>query len=188
VAYPLTLTGSIGIFGGKFSLRGLHDLIGINIEAVQRGKNAGIFTKTRTFKKTEHERFRQHVQEGYDEFISEVAKGRQMAFHAIEAAAQGRVWTGKQALDLGLVDRLGGMDTAVEVIKEKLGFSEDEDIQLVEYPARENSPKPLFKFLETHTTFNFPDEIIQLQDQLGELADLQHEHLFAWWPYQIVVE
>jgi protease-4 len=111
-----------------------------------------------------------------------------MAFHTIETVAQGRIWTGKQALELGLVDRLGGMDIAVEVIKEKLGFSEDEDIQLVEYPELENTPKPLFKFWETQVALNFPDEIVQLQDQLGELADLQHEHLFAWWPYRIIVE
>ncbi len=188
VAYPLTITGSIGIFGGKFSTKGLFDLIGLNVEIMQRGKNAAMFTGARTWTGGEKERFRYFVQEGYDDFIGKVARGRDMTVAAVDEIAQGRVWTGQQALDIGLVDTLGGMETAIAVIKEKIGIPEDEDVQLVDYPKMEN-PFQLFlmRLRQTHIDAKFPAELRQVQKQFEELTRLEHEHLFAWFPY-IVVE
>jgi protease-4 len=146
VAYPLTITGSIGIFGGKFSMKGLYDLIGLNIEILQRGKNAGMFTSVRTFTEEERERFRQNVQAGYNTFLSKVSQGRKMPLEAVEAVAQGRVWTGKRAVELGLVDQLGGIETAIEILKEKIGIPKEKDIELVAFFSRKlNGQKPNFE-------------------------------------------
>jgi protease-4 len=188
VAYPLTITGSIGIFGGKFSTKGLFELIGLNIETVQRGKNAGMFTGARTWTEGEKERFRHLIQEGYDDFLAKVAQGRDMTVEAVHEIAQGRVWTGQQALSIGLVDTLGGMETAIAVLKEKIGIPEDEDVHLVEYPKMENPVQLFLKRLrETQIEANLPDDLRQLQRQFEELTRLEDEHLFAWFPY-IVVE
>jgi len=189
MAYPLTITGSIGIFGGKFSIEGLNDWIGIKIEAVQRGENAGVFSLSRVQTEEERELFRHIIQQGYDQFVEGVAQGRKMSFEAVDEIAGGRVWTGKQAAEIGLVDTLGGMDEAIAVIKEKIGIPEGEDVQLVDYP-RMGSPFELLlrRFRETSVDAKFPDEFLRLRDQLEALAQLQDEHLFAWWPCRIVVE
>jgi len=189
VAYPLTITGSIGIFGGKFSMQGVFDLIGLNIEIVQRGENARMFTNARTWTEGEEERFRHFVQEGYDDFIQKVALGRGMTVEAVHEIAQGRVWTGQQALDIGLVDKLGGMETAIAVIKEKLGIPADDDVLLIDYPKMEAPVQFLLRRLrETHIESKLPDELRQIQENLEHLTRLEDEHLFAWFPAQIVVE
>jgi protease-4 len=151
VAYPSTITGSIGIYGGKFSIEGLHDWIGINIETVQRGENAGMFSPSFVQTAEERERFRQHIQQGYDQFVEHVAQGRGMDAEAVDKFAQGRVWTGKQAADIGLVDTLGGMDETVALMKEKLDIPEDEEVQLVDYPQMQTPFNLLIKrFRETY--------------------------------------
>lgn len=189
VAYPLTLTGSIGVFGGKFSMQGLLDLVGVNIEMIQRGENSGIFSSARSWTETERETFRKNVQQTYDKFIADVAESRGMTIEAVDAVAQGRVWTGKRALELGLVDRLGGLDTAIEVIKEQLDIPEDEDVQVVEYPKPESPWQQLLReFRQYPIETRLPREIEQLRGSLEELAQLQHETLFAWFPCRIVVE
>lgn len=189
VAYPVTVTGSIGIFGGKFSLEGLADLVGVNIEIVQRGRNAGLFTSSQVHTEEEQERFRQFIQQGYDSFLANVAKGRQMTPDAVDEIAQGRIWMGMQAAELGLVDTLGGLETAITLIKEKLEIPEQDDVQLVSFPRQEN---PLEYFLQlfqgVFVATRLPDEILQVRTHLEALAQLQDEHLFAWAPYRIVLE
>jgi protease-4 len=190
VAYPTTLTGSIGIFGGKFSLESLFDFIGIHIETLQRGENAGIFSLSEPWTAREKERLRKNIQQGYDHFIAVVAEGRAMTTEAVDDIAQGRVWTGKRALELGLVDKLGGLETAIELIKEKLEIPEDEDVQLVEFPKPTSLFKQLLKQVRQISlkTPPLPAEIVRLRDQLVEIARFQNETLFAWFPYQMIVE
>ena len=189
VAYPLTITGSIGIFGGKFSMEGLNKLIGVKIDAVQRGKNAGLFTAARVHTAEEQERFRQWIQQGYHKFIGGVAQERKMTVEAVDAIAQGRVWTGKRAAEIGLVDTLGGMDTAIAVIKKKIGIPEDQEVQLVDYPQMENPFALLIRrFQETYLDAQLPAEFLKLRSQLEELARLQDESLFAWLPCRIVID
>ena len=189
VAYPLTITGSIGIFGGKFSMKGLHDLIGLNVEILKRGDNAGMFTDARTWTEGEKERVRYFIQEGYDDFVTKVAEGREMSFEAVDSIARGRVWTGKQALELGLVDKLGGMETVITVMKEKIGVPEDEDIQLIDYPRPDNPAKLFLKRLrETSTAAELPKELLQMQQQFEELKRLENERFFAWLPVLPVVK
>ncbi len=135
----------------------------------------------------EKERFRYFIQEGYDDFVTKVAEGREMTFEAVDAIARGRVWTGKQALEIGLVDKLGGMETVIAVMKEKIGIPEDEDIQLVDSPKMENPAQLFLKRLrETNTAMELPEEVLQMQQQFEELKRLEDERFFAWFPLPVV--
>src|SRR5262245_26191418 len=111
VAQPATITGSIGVFSGKFSLRGLSDKLGLRQEAVERGRNASMFSEYRPWTEYERGRMRDLMLSFYEEFVTKAAKGRGRTYEEIDRVAQGRVWTGADALKVGLVDRLGGFET-----------------------------------------------------------------------------
>jgi protease IV len=136
VAQPGTITGSIGVFGGKFSLRGLYDKIGLNKEILKRGQHADLFTEFRPWNDEERAKVRELMTDFYKEFVTKAAEGRKKKYEEIDAVAQGRVWTGKEALQHGLVDRLGGMDVAVDMAKERAGIRKDQEIRLVVVPER----------------------------------------------------
>jgi protease-4 len=108
-----TLTGSIGVFGGKMVYKGLLDKVGVHSVTIARGKNAGLFSGLTRFSDSEREVLKKTMRHTYETFVNRVAKGRNMSFDAVDKIAQGRVWTGKQALEVGLVDRLGGLDEAI---------------------------------------------------------------------------
>ncbi|HET7746266.1 MAG TPA: signal peptide peptidase SppA, partial [Vicinamibacteria bacterium] len=119
VAQPGTITGSIGVFGGKFTLRGLYDKLGISKEVLVRGRHADIFSEYRPWDDEEKAKFRGLMVSFYDDFIRRAAEGRRKTPPEIDAVAQGRVWTGAEALRHGLVDRLGGLDVALAIAKER---------------------------------------------------------------------
>lgn len=112
-ADPTTMTGSIGVFGGKLVYGGLLDKVGVRTVVIARGKNAGMFSGLGRFSDGEREVMRKAMEHTYKTFVNRVAKGRNMSFDAVHKVAQGRVWTGRQALDVGLVDRLGGLSEAI---------------------------------------------------------------------------
>jgi len=136
VAHPLTLTGSIGIFGGKFVTGGLYGKAGANIETTSIGRRAEINSPTRPYTADELVKVREQLQSFYDGFIEKAADARGKTPAEIDVVAQGRVWTGRQALDRGLVDELGGLDRAVEEAKSLAGLNADQDVELVVYPPR----------------------------------------------------
>jgi protease-4 len=136
VAYPQTETGSIGVVFGKPNLRGLYDKLGITKEAIQRGRYAGIDSDYSSLTPDEREKLRRGIDASYEDFIGKVAQARHRKPGEIEPVAQGRVWLGSQAQPRGLVDALGGLDTAVELVKKKAGIAANENVTLVSYPAR----------------------------------------------------
>jgi len=136
VAQPGTLTGSIGIFGGKMVIGGALDKVGVTTEAVVSGANAGIYSPFAPFTPAQREKVASFMDDFYKNFLTKVAESRKSTPAAIHAVAQGRVWTGRQALDHGLVDALGGLDAAVALAKEKAKIPANEDVQLVVYPER----------------------------------------------------
>jgi protease IV len=136
VAQPATLTGSIGIFGGKIVIGGTLDKAGVATEAVTSGANADIYSPFAPFTPAQRAKVEAFMQDFYDNFVAKVAESRKSTPEAIHAVAQGRVWTGRQALQHGLVDALGGLDTAVTLAKERAKIPADEDVQLVVYPER----------------------------------------------------
>jgi protease-4 len=135
VAQPATITGSIGVFSGKFSLRGLYDKLGITKEAVSRGQHARLFTEYRPWNEEERAKVRAQNQAFYEDFVGKVAEGRGKTRDEIDAVAQGRVWTGAEAVSRGLVDRLGGLDVAIDLAREKAKLG-DQELALVILPER----------------------------------------------------
>jgi protease-4 len=136
VAEPGTLTGSIGIFGGKVTLGGTYGKLGANVETVADGRHADIYSPVRPFNEEERGKLGEQLQAFYDQFVEKVAASRKMAPDRVDAVAQGRVWTGRQARQVGLVDELGGLERAVAVAKQRAKIAADEEVELVTYPPR----------------------------------------------------
>lgn len=134
IAEPSTITGSIGVVGGKPVVKGFYDWIGVTNEYVLRGKNAGMFRETEKFSDTERKKFVEFIGATYDDFISKVAKGRGKEKTYIDTIGQGRVWTGRQGKENGLVDEYGGLDKAIEVAKQLANLPADKGIQRVIMP------------------------------------------------------
>jgi protease-4 len=134
VAEPSTITGSIGIYAGKFNVDGLYEKIGFSRDGVLRGESADFWSDARSFTPEERLRLRQILQAGYDRFLDKVAQSRDMKPEEVDAIGQGRIWTGAQALEIGLVDEVGGLDRAVALAKEKAGIAADADVNLEIYP------------------------------------------------------
>jgi protease IV len=136
VAQPGTLTGSIGIFGGKIVIGGALDKVGVATEAVTSGANADIYSPFAPFTPAQRAKVASFMEDFYKNFLKKVADSRKSTPEAIHSVAQGRVWTGRQALKHGLVDALGGLDAAVALAKDKARIPANEEVQLVVYPER----------------------------------------------------
>jgi protease-4 len=136
VAQPATLTGSIGIFTGKFVVDGTLAKLGVNTETVQSGRNANINSPFARFSPEQRTKVQEYLQGFYDNFVEKAAASRHTTPEKIDAIAQGRVWTGQQAKDNGLVDELGGLDDAIAIAKQRAKIPADEDVDVVIYPPR----------------------------------------------------
>ncbi len=134
VAQPATLTGSIGVFGGKLNILGLYRKLGLNIETVSRGRHAQMLSPFRDFTPEEAERYQVQLDDFYRVFLGRVAAGRGMTPAAVDSIAQGRVWSGAMAKRLGLVDELGGLDLAVEIARTRAKLDPEGSTILDVYP------------------------------------------------------
>jgi protease-4 len=135
IAQPSTITGSIGVVAGKPVMRGFYDWLGISNEYVLRGKTAGMFRETEKFSDEERVKFEEWIKTTYyRDFIPKVAKGRSKDPEYVDSVGQGRVWTGGQAKDRGLVDEFGGLDKAVEVAKQLAKIPADKGVERVIFP------------------------------------------------------
>jgi protease-4 len=135
IAQPSTITGSIGVVAGKPVMRGFYDWLGISNEYVLRGKNAGMFRETEKFSDDERAKFEEWIKTTYyHDFVPKVAKGRNKDAGYIDSVGQGRVWTGAQAKDRGLVDEFGGLDKAIEVAKQLAKIPADKGVERVILP------------------------------------------------------
>jgi protease-4 len=151
VAYPETETGSIGVVFGKPNLHGLYDKLGISKEAVERGKHADIDSDYTPLSADERQVLRDGIDESYRDFVAKVAAARHRKAEEIEPLAQGRVWLGSQARDHGLVDELGGLDTAVDLVKKKANIPAGENVSVLLYPARQTLFELLFRQRSTES-------------------------------------
>jgi protease-4 len=154
LAQPGTITGSIGVFSGKFSLRGLYEKLGLSQETVIRGRNAALFSSWEPWTEEQRARIRGLNESFYEVFITKAAEGRNRTPEEIDAVAQGRVWTGEQALEVGLVDRLGGLATAVSVAREKAGIPAGREVSLVVLPERKGLLEELMQRQEEVVVLN----------------------------------
>jgi protease-4 len=129
VAQPGTITGSIGVFVGKPVVAGLLDRIGITMGTVENGAHAQMFTTTRDFSGSELDRINTMLDRIYDDFTGKAALGRNLPRERVHELARGRVWTGADAKENGLVDELGGLDLAIELARKKAGLPDDAPIR-----------------------------------------------------------
>jgi protease-4 len=136
VADPGTLTGSIGVVTGKFVVEGTLEKLGLNTAVVSHGRHAEIYSPFRPFSATERARVEEQLQATYELFLDRVAKGRSQEAQKVDGVAQGRVWTGRQARELGLVDELGGLNDAVRIARDRAKLDAARDVDLVVYPPR----------------------------------------------------
>jgi len=166
VAQPGTLTGSIGIFGGKFITGGAYEKVGANIESVIIGRNAGIESPERPFTDSERQKLREQIRDFYDGFIQKVAASRKMPVERVDQLAQGRVWTGAQARERGLVDALGGLDRAIALAKERAGIAADTEVDVVTYPARKTLAELLIEQLNGSGSEGQIDALLSLASGL----------------------
>lgn len=145
VAQPSTITGSIGVFAGKPVIKGFYDWLGISNEYVLRGKQAGMFRESEKFTPEERTKFEDLIKHTYyEDFIPKVAKGRNKTAEYIDSIAQGRVWTGAQGKERGLVDEFGGLDRAVEIAKELAKIPKDKGVHRVVFPYPRTLLQQLF--------------------------------------------
>ena len=135
VALPGTLTGSIGIYGGKVTTGGTYQKLGMTFEAVSSGRHAEMNSPVRPYTESERGKLQEQLRAFYTQFVQKVADARGMSTDKVDSVAQGRVWTGKQAKEIGLVDELGGFETAIKVAKRRAKIAESAEVELVSYPS-----------------------------------------------------
>jgi protease IV len=138
VAQPSTLTGSIGIFGGKLVTGGLYEKIGARIGSTSIGRHAEMESPARPYNADELRKVQEQLQAFYDQFVEKVAESRHTTPEKIDAIAQGRVWTGRQGKQNHLVDELGGLDRAIAIAKQRAKLPADGEVEIVVYPPRKS--------------------------------------------------
>jgi protease-4 len=171
VADPATLTGSIGVFVLRPVLAGTFEKLGIGVAALTRGAHADLYLASRTLSAESRERLRADVEGVYGLFVSRVAEGRRLEPEAVDAVGRGRVWTGEQAFEHGLVDGLGGLRVAALEARKRLGLDPEADVALVPYPP----PKPLALQIQEALRGTFAGEalaVLGLPRPLRRVAEL----------------
>lgn len=187
VAEPTTLTGSIGIFGLYPNVQGLTEKIGLDFDVVKTNRFADFGTPGRPLNADESSLMQMMVNEGYNLFLERCAQGRGMTKEEVDKVGQGRVWTGADALELGLVDELGGLDRALEIAVEKAGV---EHYTLMSYPA----PRPFLESLKRISPTRFmgarllPEEASGLYRMAKQLHEMEpRKRLQARLPFELNV-
>lgn len=145
VADPSTITGSIGVFFGKFVLKGMFDKLGITNDYVDFGRGGSFASASRRWTPEDMAKVEGLASRFYDRFLALVAENRDMDVDAVHEVAQGRVWTGLQAKEVGLVDELGGFDKALAIAKEKAKIAVGQDVAVVVFPAPKSPFDRLFE-------------------------------------------
>jgi len=140
IAEAGTVTGSIGVVGGKVNLAGLYERVGVAKEAVERGARAGLLSESRGFTPDEKRAVRDEMVALYETFVARVAKGRGLSLEATGAIAQGRLWSGLRASQIGLVDAIGGPLEALLAVRRHAGLRSDEPVLIERHPRRPRIP------------------------------------------------
>lgn len=149
VSDPGTLTGSIGVFALRPAVAGLLEKLEIGMDSLTRGEHADFLLGGQKMSPEAQARLQSSVQDTYQLFLRRVSDGRKMPTEKVDAIAQGRVWTGKQALEVGLVDELGGLYTAVRRAKTEIGLDVDVDVALVPFPEQKPLTQQIFEMFRT---------------------------------------
>jgi len=189
VAEPGTITGSIGVFGGKIVVDGLLKNLSVGVDGISAGAQADIDSAVSDFSPSEWQNLQHSLDVVYADFTGKVASGRHLDPAKTEAIAQGQIWTGSDAKERGLVDALGGWNVALDLAKQEAGLKKDQEVALVEYPSdKQEAGRFLEKLFSSQTsqasisTFLMQDGILQhwarrfgLIDALNGVASTDHQ-------------
>jgi protease-4 len=181
VAQPQTLTGSIGVIWGKPNLKKLYEKLGITDERLAFGEKADIFSTFRSWTDEERELIKKEMRWTYDQFLTKAAEGRNLSKEDVDNIGKGRVWTGSQAKNLGLVDEIGGLSKAIALAKELAGIPEGENVKLIVQPRKKASFLDMFlsqPFIKTDLGIG-----TDLEKMIASFRILQKERIWAIMPF-----
>ncbi|MCD9189082.1 MAG: signal peptide peptidase SppA [Pyrinomonadaceae bacterium] len=200
VAEPSTVTGSIGVFMGKPVLKGFYDWVGVNTQYTTRGKNAGIF---REDTKWEGDELAKMVEQNnniyFTNFVPKVAKGRKMSEEKVNTIGQGRVWTGAQAKENGLIDEFGGLEKAIEIAKQLANLPADKDVHRIAYPEARPFFESIFGSSETSVETKeqqtqraiieaMPQDVRRTLRYASILDQMKHGEAMMMLPYELEIK
>jgi protease-4 len=155
------MTGSIGAVGGKISARELLDDLEVNVDRIEIGRNAGMYSLTRPFTDGQRQHLRRIMDAIYADFAGRVGEARGMSANEIDAVARGRVWTGEDAQRVGLVDGLGGYAEVMQLTRQTIGLAPDAAVERVRFPRGLGS---LDALLDTLATGDIRATLTKMQD------------------------
>jgi len=188
IASPGTITGSIGVIGGKIVLGGLYEKIGISTEVISRGALSGALSSTQRFTPEERKAWTALMQETYHQFVSKAAQGRKLSYQELDKRAQGRVYTGRMAKANGLIDELGTLQDAIAEAKKAAGLKPDEQVDLLILPR----PQTIFEQLFGGDSLSgelgtAAPELMRTLRQAKLWRRLFTERTLLWMPYGVKI-
>ncbi len=187
IAQPETITGSIGVIAIVPNLSELYKKILVNWDTVKKGKNADIFATHRPMREREKEKIRASVKHSYWEFVDQVAEARNMSREEVHKIAQGRVWTGKTAKQLGLIDELGGLTYSINVMKKLCNIMENQDVEIVKYPDEDRGLLTIDlsgMFMFSNPKFKLPHQLHGVKDIIQTWQKFGKDKIFYLYPYE----
>jgi protease IV len=188
VADPATITGSIGVFAMFFDLSELYKKIGITQEMFKRSQHADVESTFRGRTPEEMEMIKKAIEQFYRGFVKKVAQGRKLSVEQVDGLGQGRVWTGRQAKQRGLVDELGGLSRAIAIAKERSGVAQGERVRIVHLPRPEFSIKRIFEdMVGSEKSMEWPVNLQEPLDVLMWAAQLSQEPVAAALPFVVQI-
>jgi protease IV len=196
-AEPGTITGSIGVVGGKIAVEKAIARFGVTTSVVQRGKNTGVLSATSPFSDSEREAMQKLLNDIYAQFTQKAAAGRKMDVEKLEKLARGRIYTGNQAKALGLIDEIGTLDDAIAFAKKAAGIDPSEKLERLSLPKASNPFEQLFGPLDAETRVQskvvsewlaqMPEPFQQSLQGLHVLKTLAREPALTIMPYRLIV-
>ncbi len=184
MAQPCTITGSIGVLAGKFNLRGLYQKFGLKKEQLKRGADADIFSDYTDLSGSRRAKLSKEIEHFYQMFLEKAAEGRKISKQEMHLKAQGRVWTGKRAMEIGLVDGFGGLRKALELAKQAVGLLPEDRAWIEVYPRPKRRLFPVFRFRLPSLPFSDERE----SRWLGHFSRMAREKILLLMPFLVRIK
>lgn len=178
ITAPNSLVGSIGVFAGKFNVAGLYDKLELKNEQISRGKNAGLFSLMQPWSPSEKAVIERLIGNFYQDFVQKTADARDLTYQQVNAVAQGRVWTGDEAIKVGLFDAGGSFYSAVQAAKKLAKIDADESVRLIYYPREKSMLSQLFSAIHIGLNSLSGRDLFPLKKITERLEMIQNKALY----------
>ncbi len=187
IAQPNTITGSIGVISGKFSFAEFQRKIALNTETLKRGNFADMYSGSRSFTDEERAKLRDQINQFYDIFLQHVADGRDMDTSEVNKVGQGRIWTGTDAKERGLVDLTGGLELALDVAAEAGGIEEGESYTIKKFP-KSHGKEIMMQDMRSIVRSTLPEEVVKLADTFTNETKWEDGEILLLMPYRLDIQ